>query len=78
MSNTQPPGRWRVTLAEYEQDGTLKVRLEGNCSAFVLAVCEDRDGPLRVLTDHDGPPDQRRTALQALRDHIQTTIGRIR
>ena len=73
---TQPgTGRWRITLEEWQPDGTRTVRVEGNCSAFVLAVCEDRTGPLQVLTQHDGPPAQRRAALKALREHIRATIG---
>ena len=74
---TSPP-RYHLTLAEYQADGTLKVRIEGNCSAYVIGICEDRTGPLRVLTDHDGPPEQRRRALTALRDHVRKTIGLIR
>lgn len=62
----EPARRYRITLSEFLPDGTLKVRIEGNCSAYVFAVTEDRTGDLRVLTDHDGHVDQRRTALNSL------------
>jgi hypothetical protein len=71
----EPTGRYRITLSEFNPDGTLTVRIEGNCSAFVVALTEDRTHNLRVLTDHDGPIEQRRTALTALTTHIKTTIG---
>jgi hypothetical protein len=68
--------RYRITLSEFLPDGTLKVRVEGNCSAYVLAITEDRTGgELRVLTDHDGPRSQRHKALEALTKHIRATIG---
>jgi hypothetical protein len=73
-----PARRWRITVTEWHDDGTQHVRLEGNCSAFVLAVCDDRTGDLRVLTDHDGPAQQRRTALTALSEHVRATIRRNR
>ena len=73
--SAEPDRRYRIALSEFRPDGTLKVRIEGNCSAFVLAITEDRTGELRVLTDHDGPANQRRTALRSLTEHIRVTIG---
>ena len=70
-----PESRYRITLSEIRSDGTTKQLIEGACSAYVLAITEDRSGELRVLTDHDGPPTQRRKALDALTAHIRATIG---
>jgi hypothetical protein len=71
----RPASRYRITLSEIRSDGTTKLLIEGPCSAYVLAITEDRNGELRVLTDHDGPPSQRRRALDALTAHIRATIG---
>lgn len=69
------PLRFRVTLHEVRPDGTTKERLSGDCSAYVVAITEERNGNLRVFTDHDGPVRQRRRAIQSLMAHIQATIG---
>lgn len=69
------PKRFRITLSEFQPDGTLRTRVEGNCSAYVVAITEDRTGDLRILTDHDGPVDQCRKALRSLSAHIRATIG---
>jgi hypothetical protein len=74
MSEKTPP-RFRITLSEVRPDGTTKERLSGDCSAYVIAICEERNGELRVLTDHDGPTSQRRRAIQSLMAHAHTTIG---
>jgi hypothetical protein len=76
--SARPAGRYRITLSEFQPDGTLKVRIEGNCSAFVVALTEDRAENLRILADHDGPIEQRRTALKALISHIKATVGLVR
>lgn len=73
--SAQPAPRYRITLSEFGPDGSLRVRIEGNCSAYVVAITEDRTGDLRILTDHDGPVDQRRKALRSLTEHIRVTIG---
>ncbi len=70
-----PASRYQITLSEIRSDGTTKRLIEGACSAYILAIVEDRNGELRVLTDHDGPPSQRRRALDALLGHIGATIG---
>jgi hypothetical protein len=70
-----PPGRYRITLAEIHRDGTTRQLVEGICSAYILAITDDGHGELRVLTDHDGPADQRRRALESLTAHIRSTIG---
>ena len=67
--------RFRIALHEFQEDGSLKVRVEGNCSAYVVAITEDRTGDLRILTEHDGPAAQRRKALLSLTQHIRATIG---
>ncbi len=59
------PGRYRITLAEVRSDGTTRQLIDGTCSAYLLAITHDPEhGELRVLTDHDGPADQRRTGLE--------------
>lgn len=70
-----PSSRYRLTLVEIRPDGTTKQLVDGICTAYLLAISEDKDGELRVLTDHDGPPLQRRTALNSLTAHIRATIG---
>jgi hypothetical protein len=58
--------RYRITLLEIAPDGGVKERIEGTGSAYVLAICADNLGELRVLTDHDGPARQRRKAIRSL------------
>ena len=67
--------RYQLTLIEHLPDGTTKERLHGDCEAYTLAVTTTVRGELRVFTDHDGPTQQCRTALQALTAHITATIG---
>ena len=67
--------RFRISLHEVRADGTTKERLAGDCSAYVIAIGEERDGELRVLTDHDGPIRQRHKAIRSLTEHIRATIG---
>jgi hypothetical protein len=74
MSEKTPP-RFRITLSEVRPDGTTKERLSGDCSAYVIAICEERNGELHVLTDHDGPTRQRRRAIQSLMTHVRATVG---
>lgn len=71
----KPVSRYRITVIETRPDGTTKERIAGTCSAYVLAISEDRDGELRVLTDHDGPIQQRRIAVTSLTEHVKATIG---
>ncbi len=71
----QPSSRYRLTLSEIRPDGTTKQLIDGLCTAYLLAITQDKDGDLRVLTDHDGPPAQRWTALKRLTAHIRATIG---
>jgi len=73
--NTPSARRYQLTLVEHLPDGSIKERFHGDCEAYTLAVTTTVGGELRVFTDHDGPPQQRRTALQALTAHIKTTIG---
>lgn len=67
--------RYEITLIEHTPDGTTRELLAGRCSAFVLAICADVNGELRVLTLHEGPTRQRRKAITALTEHIRATIG---
>lgn len=67
--------RYQLTLIEHQPDGSIKERFHGDCEAYTLAVTTTVRGELRIFTDHDGPIQQRRTALQALTTHIKTTIG---
>ena len=67
--------RFRISLSEVRPDGTVKERLAGDCSAYVIAISEERDGELRVLTDHDGPTRQRRKAIRSLTEHVRATVG---
>ncbi|MGH8979951.1 MAG: hypothetical protein ACRDWE_02865 [Acidimicrobiales bacterium] len=69
------PARFRITVHEVRPDGSTKERLSGECSAYVVAISEDRNDNLRVFTDHDGPVRQRRRAIQSLMAHVQATIG---
>jgi hypothetical protein len=66
---------FRVLLERIEPDGTTREIVAGDCSAYVLAICAEVNGELRVLTDHDGPPGQRRKAIRSLTEHIRRTIG---
>jgi hypothetical protein len=72
---TSTQRQYQLTLIEHLPDGTTKERFHGNCEAYTLAVTTTIRGELRVFTDHDGPIQQRRTALQALTTHIKATIG---
>jgi hypothetical protein len=67
--------RYEITLVEHTPDGTTKELVAGRCSAFVLSICADVNGELRVLTVHEGPTSQRRRAITALTEHIRATIG---
>lgn len=67
--------RYRISLHEVRPDGSTKELLAGDCSAYVIAIGEERDGELRVFTDHDGPVRQRRKAIRSLTEHIRATIG---
>lgn len=73
--SAESPRRYRVTIEEIGADGATKERIAGACSAYVLAICADVNGELRVLTDHDGPTSQRRKATRSLTEHIRATIG---
>ncbi len=52
--------RYEITLVEHTPEGGAKELVAGRCSAFVLAICADVNGELRVLTLHEGPTGQRR------------------
>jgi hypothetical protein len=67
--------RYEITLVEHTPEGGTKELVAGRCSAFVLAICADVNGELRVLTLHEGPTGQRRKAISALTEHIRATIG---
>lgn len=67
--------RYEITVIENAPDGTTKELLGGRYSAFVVAICADINGELRVLTMHEGPPSQRQTAIGSLTEHIRATIG---
>lgn len=70
-----PAVRYRITLLEVGADGATKELVAGTCSAYVLAICAEVNGELRVLTGHDGPTSQRRKAIRSLTEHIRATIG---
>ncbi len=67
--------RYEITLIEHTPDGTTKELVAGRCSAFVLAICAEINGELRVLTLHEGPTGQRRKAITTLTEHIRATVG---
>ena len=67
--------RYHVHVNEIHPDGTTKERFDGTCDAYVLAVAQERNGELRVFTDHDGPVRQQRRAIQSLMAHVRATIG---
>ncbi len=73
--SSEPAVQYRITLVEIGLDGSTKELIAGTCSAYVLAICKDLNAELRVLTDHDGPTQQRRTAIRSLTEHIRATIG---
>lgn len=73
--SSEPAVQYRITLVEIGPDGTTKELVAGTCSAYVLAICKDLNGELRILTDHDGPCGQRRNAIRSLTEHIRATIG---
>ncbi|MHB1533136.1 MAG: hypothetical protein ACYC1D_00700 [Acidimicrobiales bacterium] len=66
---------YRIVVSELTPDGTVKERIAGDCSAYLVTITAEINGELRILTDHDGPSDQRRTALASLTAHIKATIG---
>lgn len=66
---------YRIVISELTPDGTIKERVAGDCSAYLMAITADINGELRILTDHDGPPAQRRKALNSLIAHIHASIG---
>jgi hypothetical protein len=68
--------RYRVSLIELRPDGTTKERFSGDGDAYLLAVVATVGDQLRVCTDHDGPAEQRHTALEALITHLRATMGR--
>ncbi|MDQ6617724.1 MAG: hypothetical protein M3083_23965 [Actinomycetota bacterium] len=74
MSNTTRT-RYKITVVETQPDGTSTTRIEGTCDAFIIAITAKPHGELRVLTDHDGPINHRRTAFKSLTTHIRSTIG---
>lgn len=65
-----------IVLSELSPEGTVKERIAGECSAYLVAITADVNGELRILTDHDGPPDQRKKALDSLTAHVKAIIGR--
>jgi hypothetical protein len=67
--------RYEVTVLEHAADGSTKELVGGRCRAFVLAICAEVRGELRVLTVHEGPTSQRRKAIRSLTEHIRATIG---
>ncbi len=75
MNDNDPVTRYHITVTDVHPDGTTTERIDGTCDAFVLAITADPNGQLRILTDHDGPVDHRRTALKSLTAHIDATIG---
>ena len=66
---------YRIVVSELTPDGTVKERIAGDCSAYLVTITADINGELRILTDHDGPPDQRRKALASLTAHVKAVIG---
>ena len=73
MTTDQRP--YEITVVEHAPDGTTKELVAGRCSAFVLAICADIRGELRILTAHEGPVSQRRKAIRSLTAHLRATIG---
>ena len=74
MNATDAP-RYQIPLVEHSPDGSTKELVGGTCSAFVLAICAQTKGELRILTLHEGPTSQRRKAIRSLTQHIRATIG---
>ncbi|MDQ2754365.1 MAG: hypothetical protein M3R71_02320 [Actinomycetota bacterium] len=75
MNTNDAATRYHITVTEVRPDGTTAERIEGACDSFVLAITAEPNGELRILTDHDGPVDHRRTALKSLTTHVDATIG---
>lgn len=66
---------YRVVVSEMTPDGTIKERIAGDCSGYLIAITAEISGELRILTDHDGPVPQRRKALQSLTAHLRSAVG---
>lgn len=66
---------YEITLLEHRPDGTTRELFAGRASAFVIAVCAEVGGELRIFTHHEGPTPQRRRAIWSLTEHIRATIG---
>jgi len=66
---------YEITLLEHRSDGTTRELFAGTASAFVIAVCAQVGGELRIFTDHEGPTSQRRRAIRSLTEHVRATIG---
>ena len=67
---------YRIVISELTPEGSVKERIAGDCSSYLVAITAEVGGELRILTDHDGPPDQRKKALASLTAHVKTIIGR--
>lgn len=72
LNSTTP---YRIVISELRPDGTIHERLAGDASAYIVAITAEPKGELRILTDPDGPPEQRRKALANLTAHLNATIG---
>jgi len=68
--------QWVAANAELSPEPSIKERVAGDCSSYLVAITAQVGGELRISTDHDGPPDQRNTALASLTAHVKTIIGR--
>jgi ureidoglycolate hydrolase len=66
---------YEISLVEHHPEGTTTELFAGRASAFVIAVCAEAGGELRIFTDHGGPTSQRRRAIRSLTEHIRKTIG---
>jgi hypothetical protein len=67
---------YRIVISELSPDGSVKERIAGDCSSYLVAITAEVGGELRILTDHHGRPEQRKKALSSLTAHIKGIIGR--
>jgi len=67
---------YRIVISELRPEPSIKEPAAGDCSSNLVAITAQVGGELRIFTDHDGPPDQRNTALASLTAHAKTIIGR--
>jgi len=67
---------YRIVISELRPEPSIKERVAGDCSSYLVAITAHVVGEQHIFTDHDGPPDQRNTALASLTAHAKPIIGR--